>query len=170
MSAKAARFLITAAALAGGGSALALDSVQWPPPAEVESRMRGLQAVIRDPSSTRAQREAARTELSALLKSPAGQARGPTPDEKPPRPARAAIEPYPSVVRPLPSAREAVPAPPGVARVEVVEPPRAPVVVPQSGAPLAPSGRFAVDPRTGSVLHEVPGGYVDPRTGQFVPR
>jgi hypothetical protein len=27
-----------------------------------------------------------------------------------------------------------------------------------------------VDPRTGAVLHEIPGGYVDPRTGQVTPR
>jgi hypothetical protein len=43
-------------------------------------------------------------------------------------------------------------------------------VNPRTGAPALPSGRFAVDPTTGGVLHEVPGGYVDPRTGQFVPR
>jgi hypothetical protein len=29
---------------------------------------------------------------------------------------------------------------------------------------------MAVDPTTGHVLSEVPGGYVDPRTGQFIPR
>jgi hypothetical protein len=35
---------------------------------------------------------------------------------------------------------------------------------------VVPSGKFAVDPTTGALLHEVPGGYVDPRTGQFIPR
>jgi hypothetical protein len=43
-------------------------------------------------------------------------------------------------------------------------------VNPQTGSVAVPSGKFAVDPATGHVLHEVPGGYVDPRTGQFVPR
>jgi hypothetical protein len=59
--------------------------------------------------------------------------------------------------------------PPGVAHVEVIEPPKRPVV-PQTGVAPVPTGRFAIDPRTGSVLHEIPGGYIDPRTGQIVPR
>ena len=50
----------------------------------------------------------------------------------------------------------------------VVEPPR-PMVLP-SGAVVTPSNRFAIDPRTGAVLHEIPGGYIDPRTGQVTPR
>ena len=58
---------------------------------------------------------------------------------------------------------------PGVAELEVVRPPR-PLVVPQTGAAIAPSGRAGVDPRTGNILHETPAGYVDPKTGQFVPR
>nr|HSN19026.1 hypothetical protein [Usitatibacter sp.] len=75
-----------------------------------------------------------------------------------------------SVVKPLPPVGKAVPPAPGVAHVEVVTPPKAPSVNPQTGTVIAPSGRFAVDPATGNVLHEVPGGYVDPRTGQFIPR
>lgn len=146
--------------------AAALESAQWPPPAPVEARMRELQLQIIAPDSTAGQREAAREELSGLLKSPAGQARGRTPDEKPIRPARAAIDPYPGVVAPL--RIETVPAS-EVARIEVVVPPKA-ILNPLSGSVSAPSGRFAIDPRTGNVLHEAVVGFVDPRTGQFVPR
>jgi hypothetical protein len=39
-----------------------------------------------------------------------------------------------------------------------------------SGAVTMPTDRFAIDPRTGSVLHEIPGGFVDPRTGHVTPR
>ncbi len=147
-------------------SAFALDTPQWPPPADVEARMHELQQVIMSRDSTIAQREAAREELAGLLKSPAGKSRGRTADEKPARPARAAIEPFPSVVK-----REVTPMPPtpGVARVEVIEPPKT-VTIPQTGAQAVPSGGFAVDPRTGNVLHGFPGGYIDPRTGQVVPR
>ena len=146
--------------------AAAIDTPQWPPPSGVEARMRELQGVIGAEDATPGQRESAREELSKLLKSPAGQARGKSRDEKPTRPARAAIDPYPSVVKPAPA--PIVPAPP-VAHVEVVVPPKL-IVTPDSGSAVVPSGRFAIDPRTGSVLHEIPGGYVDPRTGQFVPR
>ena len=159
------------AALGLAWQAFALDEAQWPPPPETAQRMRDLQHVIIDPSSTAQQRDAARNELSDLLKSPAGHAR-PTPQEK--RPARAAIDPFPSVVKPW----ERVPAPPvlpvppaeGVARVEVVEPPK-PLIVPQTGRLAAPAGGVLIDSQ-GNVLHPVPGGvgYVDPRTGQFVPR
>lgn len=159
---------LAVAGLCGSLGAIALDEAQWPPPAGMAERMRELQLVIMDRESTMAQREAAREELARLLKSPAGQARGRMPGEKPPRPARAAIEPFPSVVKPA----ERVPTPPppaGVAHVEVIEPPK-PVVIPQTGAPALPSGSFAIDPRTGNVLHGIPGGYIDPRTGQVVPR
>jgi hypothetical protein len=147
--------------------ASALDDAQWPPPPETAQRMRELQHVIADPASTLPQRDAAREELSGLLKSPAGKSRGRTPDEKPQRPARAAIDPFPSVVKPF----ERVPAPPpreGVARIEVIEPPR-PVIVPRTGKPAFPAGDFAITP-DGRVLHPTPGGYVDPLTGQLIPR
>ena len=142
--------------------AAALDTPQWPPPAGVETRMRELQLIIGSRDATPAQREAARSELASLLKSPAGQARRAR-DE---RPARAAIDPFPSIVKPAQNPRLASPP---VANLEVVVPPK-PAVVPPTGSVPAPSGRFAIDPRSGAVLHEVPGGYVDPRTGQFVPR
>lgn len=147
-------------------NAWAVEDTQWPPPKEVVERMHALEAAIRDPRSTRAQREAAREELAGLLKSPAGRAMAPP---REPIPARAAIQPYPSVVQPLPPIEKAVPPPPGVAHLEVVAPPKAPVVNPQTGAVAQPSGKFAIDPATGNVLHAVPGGYVDPRTGQFIP-
>ena len=149
--------------------AQALDTTQWPPPGPVEARMRELQLSIIAPDSTAGQREAAREELSGLLKSPAGQARGRTPDEKPVRPARAAIDPYPGIMAPL--RMEPAPAVPAaeVARIEVIVPPK-PMVDARSGAVAAPGGRFSVDPRTGNVLHEAGVGFVDPRTGQFIPR
>jgi hypothetical protein len=157
---------ILAAAVALIATFAAAQEAQWPPPASVEARMRELQNVLGARDSSLTQREAAREELSSLLKSPAGQARGRTADERPARPARAAIDPLPSMIRPAENPLS--PAPP-VAQMEVVVPPK-PMVIPQSGAVTSPSGRFAVDPRTGSVLHEIPGGYVDPRTGQVTPR
>ncbi len=159
---------LAAAAIAFAATlAAAIDSAQWPPPSGVQTRMRELQAVLGSRESTPAQREAARAELSRLLKSPAGQARGRTPDEKPTRPARAAIDPFPGVVKPAQSLPIG-PAPP-IAHVDIVTPPR-PLVIPRSGAVAQPSNGFAVDPRTGAVLHEIPGGYIDPRTGQITPR
>lgn len=125
--------------------------------------MHELQATLSSFDATPEQRAAAREELANLLKSPAGQARGPTRDE---RPARAAIEPMPRIVRPAENPRAYAPP---VAHVDVTVPSR-PIVVPQSGAIAAPEGRFAIDPRSGTVLHEIPGGYVDPRTGLLVPR
>ena len=161
-----ARLLAMAvASLAASG--WALEDTQWPPPKEVVERMHALEAAIRDPRSTLAQREAAREELAGLLKSPAGRAMAPP--REPKLPPRAAIQPYPSVVQPLPPIEKAVSPPPGVAHVEVVQPPKAPVVNPQTGSVTQPSGNFAIDPATGNVLHAVPGGYVDPRTGQFIP-
>ena len=147
-------------------AAAAADPAQWPPPTPVQERMHELQLLIGSREATPAQREAARAELSGLLKSPAGQARGPTPDEKPVRPAHAPLDPLPPIAKPLPRA-PANPAAP-VAHVDVVVPPK-PLVLP-SGSVATPSERFAVDPRTGAVLHEIPGGYVDPRTGQITPR
>ena len=144
----------------------AAETAQWPPAAGVEARMRELQSVLGNRDATAAQRESAREELSNLLTSPAGQARGRTPDEKPARPARGAIVPLQGIVKP---AENPLVAEPPVAHVEVIVPPK-PLVIPQSGAVAAPSGRFAIDPRTGAVLHEIPGGYVDPRTGQVTPR
>jgi hypothetical protein len=163
-----ARLAFVAAAFAAT-CALAVETPAWPPPPPVEARMRELQLVIIDRDSTAAQREAAREELASLLKSPAGQTRGRTPDEKPARPARAAIDPFPSVVKPAPSLAVPSTPSPGVAHIEVTEPPKR-VLVPQSGIAPAPLPGFAIDPRTGSVLHEIPGAYIDPRTGQIIPR
>jgi hypothetical protein len=149
----------------------AAGSPQWPPPNADAGRIRELQEVIISRDSTPGQREAAREELGSYLKSPAGQQRGRTVDEKPVRVPRAAItDPIHVEVVPV---TPASPVPPsGVARLEVVEPPK-PIVIPRSGsiaAPTTPSGNFAIDPRTGNVLHGTGAGYVDPRTGQFTPR
>ncbi len=115
----------------------AAETPQWPPPEPVAARMRELQQSIIARDSTLAQREAAREELAGLLKSPAGQQRGRTADEKPPRPARAAIDPYPSVVAPMRVAPSAPVPASEVARIEVVVP---------------PPSRFAIDPRTGQQI------------------
>ncbi len=169
---RALAFLACVLALAA--SPVHAAGAAWPPPEAQLARMRALQAVIGDPGSTTAQRDAARAELGALLRSP--QARGResrgahgAPRRAPARPAppRAAIQPFPSVVMPAPPPLPA--KPPGVAHLEVVEPPKT-AVNPQTGSPAVPAGNFAIDPRTGAVLHPVPGGYVDPATGQFVPR
>jgi hypothetical protein len=143
----------------------AAEPASWPPPDGVASRMRELQAVLGDPRSTPAQRQAAREELARLLKSPAGQSRR-TPDEKSAQAPRAAIEPIGPIVKP--AVNPSVPVP-GVASVEVIVPPRI-TVSPTTGVPVAPSARTAVDPRTGNVLHDAGNGFVDPRTGQFTPK
>jgi hypothetical protein len=163
-------WLVAALLLAAAGEAFAADDATWPPPEPVQARMRELQALIRGPASTMAEREAAREELAGLLKSPTGRDRT-TPEEARKVPAaRAAIDPYPSVVKPLPPIAATNPPPGGVAHLEVVPAPKPPAMNPRTGAPALPSGRFAIDPTTGGVLHEVPGGYVDPRTGQLIPR
>src|SRR4051812_1560144 len=74
---------VAALLLAAAGGAFATDEATWPPPEPVQTRMRELQAVIRSPASTMADREAAREELAGLLKSPAGRDRT-TPEEAPP--------------------------------------------------------------------------------------
>ncbi len=143
----------------------AAEVASWPPPDAVVSRMHELQGVISDPESSAPQREAARKELADLLKSPAGQSKGPTPDEKPVHP-RAAIQPFGQIVKPAPVVSVPVP---GVATVDVLVPPRI-TIAPQTGRPIVPSGSAAVDPRTGHIQHETPYGYIDPRTGQFTPK
>jgi hypothetical protein len=144
------------------GSAMAVDTTEWPPPAPVETRMHELQQIIASPDSTPEQRNAARAELVNLLKSPAGQDRDTTNG----RPARAAIQPFGRIVKPAEAPSAGSGPPP--AHLEVVTPPH-PVALP-NGTVVNPSGdHFAVDPRTGTVLHEVPGGYIDPRTGKFTP-
>jgi hypothetical protein len=159
VQARAGWLLLAALAAA---PAVALETAQWPPPPETVARMRELQHTIIDPASTPQQRDTARQELSGLLRSPAGQSRA---DEKPARPARAAIDPFPSVVDPY--ERVSPPPPPeGVARIEVIEPPRS-LIIPQTGQPATPSGGFAIDSH-GTVLHPVPGGYIDPRSGRVV--
>jgi hypothetical protein len=162
MPRSAAALLLAALAL----PTMAVDTPAWPPSGDVAARMSELQRVISDPQSTPPQREAARAELSGLLKSPAGQSRR-TPDEKPAHAPRAAIEPLGAIVRPAVNPRVPVP---GVATVDVIVPPPRISIVPQTGAVVSPSGRTAVDPRTGNILHETPAGYIDPRTGQFTPR
>lgn len=144
----------------------AVESTTWPPPPEVLGKMRDLQATIASPDTSKEERAAARRELERLMKSAAGQDT-PSADRKP---ARAAIDPFPSVVKPI---EDRLPGPPPpTARLEVIpDPPRRPAINPATGGVVQPSAPgFAVDPRTGGILHETPAGYVDPRTGRFVPK
>ena len=161
---RARRFL--AAVAIAALPALAADAPAWPPPDDVQARMHELQQVIIARDSTPAQRDAARAELSNLLKSPSGHGKA-TPGEKPVHVApRAATDPYPTIVAPL---IPAIPTPPsagnGVARLEVTQPSR-PFLIPVPGA----AGRIAIDPRTGDILRETPAGFLDPKTGQIHPR
>ena len=131
-------------------AALAVDSTQWPPPPDVLEHMKALQARIADPGSSKEERAAARAELERLMKSPAGADKK-TADEAR-KPARAAIDPFPSVIKPVP---EKFGPPPPTAHVEVIDPPRRPVI----------------DPQTGSVIHPTaPGMAVDPRNGRIIPK
>lgn len=145
---------------------LAAEPVDWPPPPAVQARMKELQQAIANPASSPEQRDAARRELTRLLKSRA--ARDEVGKEEAKRPPRAAIEPFPRIVRPAEAPTVHVPAPP-VAQVDVTVPPK-PVVIPSTGSVAVPAPNVAIDPRTGSVLQQVPNGYIDPKTGQFVPR
>jgi hypothetical protein len=150
----------------------AAETSAWPPEGATAERMKQLQQVLHDRQASAVERENARRELAKLLKSPAGQARA-TPDEKPTRPARAAVDPLPTIFKStvIPAVPGPSPSPagaPGVARLEVVPPPQ-PVANPRTGiATSPPAGGFAIDPKSGHVLHQGPAGYVDPKTGQIV--
>jgi hypothetical protein len=168
---RAAPWLLALAAL----PAAALEEITWPPSGDAAARMRELQQAIVARDATPAQRDAAREELGRMLMSN----QRPLPDDKGRKP-RAAIDPYPSVVKPVNVTPPAPPPAGGVARMEVTEPSRASInprtgtavvpITPIVPAPNPPSPGFAVDPRTGTVLHPAGSGYVDPRTGQFTPR
>src|SRR4051812_17593032 len=140
---------------------MAAQQAQWPPPDEVATRMRELQATIGSPDATAAERDAARGELTRLLRSPT--ATGRVPHTAP----RAAVEPLAPLARPMPNPKVVTP---DVATMEVIVPPRIPSLTPGTGRAVIPSTGAAVDPRTGHILHETPNGYIDPRTGQFTPK
>jgi len=142
-------------------AALAAENTQWPPPDEVATRMRELQGTIGSRDASAAEREAARAELTRLLRSPG--ATGRVPHTAP----RAAIEPIGPLVRPMPNPKAVAP---DVATMEVTVPSKMPSITPGTGRAVIPSTGAAVDPRTGHLLHETPNGYIDPRTGQFTPK
>jgi len=164
------RFVLAMALALGSAAAPAVDSTQWPPPPEVLEHMKALQARIADPGTSKEERAAARAQLERLMKSPAGADKK-TADEAR-KPARAAIEPFPSVVKPRTAQPERFGPPPPTAHVEVIDPPRKPVVVdPQTGSLIQPTAPgVAVDSRTGHILQETPGAYIDPRTGRIIPK
>ena len=142
-------------------SGLAAENTPWPPTDEVAARMRELQGTIGSVDASAAEREAARAELTRLLRSPG--ATGRVPHTAP----RAAIEPIGPLVRPMPNPKAVAP---DVATMEVTVPSKMPGITPGTGRAVIPSTGAAVDPRTGHLLHETPNGYIDPRTGQFTPK
>jgi hypothetical protein len=150
-------FIASSIAVAG----FAADNAPWPPPDEVATRMRELQGTLSSPDASAAEREAARAELTRLLRSPG--ATGRVPHTAP----RAAIEPIGPLVRPMPNPKAVAP---DVATMEVIVPPKMPAITPGTNRAVIPSTGAAVDPRTGHILHETPNGYIDPRTGQFTPK
>ena len=128
--------------------------------------MRELQEAISARDATPEQREAARRELTGLLKSP-GTAQS-TPPAK--GPTRANIQPFASVeASVVPSVPAARVDPDDVARLEVTGPSRA-IINPRTGSVVAPTGSTVFDLRSGRVLQETPSGYLDPRTGQLIPK
>ena len=159
-------FALTVAMVLGSTAALAVDSTQWPPPPDILEHMKVLQARIADPGVSKEERVAARAELERLMKSPAGADKKTVDEAR--KPARAAIDPLPSVIKPVP---EKFGPPPPTAHVEVIDPPRKPVIDPQTGSLIQPTAPgAAVDPRTGHMLQETPGAYIDPRTGRIIPK
>jgi len=156
----ASRFGLLLAAMVVAAPVLAAEA-PWPPPDEVATRMRELQATIGSSDASAAERDAARAELTRLLRSP--NATGRMPHTAP----RAAVEPIAPMVRPMPNPKAVAP---DVATMEVIVPPKMPAIAPATGRAVIPSTGAAVDPRTGHILHETPNGYIDPRTGQFTPK
>ena len=135
----------------------------WPPSPQAAERLAELRAILGNPASTPAAREAARAEmLSMILARPDG----PPPKTMPPRAAVAV--PADSTVK-KPEVAKVVPAPP-VSRVVPPSPASPPLTVPSTGATLVPQGTGYVDPATGRLYQSVPGGYIDPATGRFVPK
>jgi hypothetical protein len=151
---------ILLAFLAVANLAAAADPA-WPPTPEAQARIDTLRRTLGDPGVTPSRRQAAREELVRLLMHPSA---GPLPT--PARPARAAIAPPPPVA---PPAAAAVPAAPGVTRVDPPPPVPRPVPDPKGGV-VQPAGKNVVDPRTGSLLLDVGNGYLDPATGRFIPK
>lgn len=148
-------------ALAGPAPAVAAEPVAtpaWPPTAAARDRMQELRTVMSSRDATPAQREAARQELAAMLRSPAA----PPEPMTVATPPRAAIAPFPAIVSPALQVPQAPTA-------SVVAAPRAIPAWPDAERE-APVSRFKVDPTSGSVMVQTPQGYVDPRTGHRVPR
>ncbi len=146
-------------------AALPPAEAPWPPTPEVRALMSGLQATLADPQATPEARRKAREELIRLLRAPGA----PQPDAAAAakaRAPRAAITIFPAIPPPTPP-----PEGPGPPVARVVPAPRAipPFIDSQSGRLLVPQGRVAIDPASGRVLQEVPGGYIDGATGRFVP-
>jgi len=144
---------------AAPGSPAADTPPAWPPSAAAQERIAELRGVLFSREASPAQREAARRELSAVLRNPAAPREPVTPSIAPPR---AAIAPFPAIASPLailPSAPAAV----------VVPAPRAIPAWPDAERET-PASRFKVNPSGGALLVETPQGYVDPRTGHRIPK
>ena len=156
---------IAALAFVSGLAVAAESPPAWPPSEASRARIAELQAVLASRDATKAERQAAREELSGYLRL------GNPPSEKPP--ARAATLPMPGYID-TPTIGKAFEgkAPPATAPMTQVAPPALPPVpIPlPGGGVITPTPGGAIDPRTGTVYVETPAGYIDPRTGQVVPR
>ena len=135
----------------------------WPPGPQAAERLVELRAVLGDPRSTPAARDAARAEMLRMILA--------HPDAPPPKalPPRAAVALPADASGNKPEVAKVVPAPP-VARIAPPAAPPPPLTVPSTGAILVPQGTGYVDPATGRIYTPVPGGFIDPATGRFVPR
>lgn len=149
-------------ALACGHPALAAEPAPapgWPPSEAARDRIVELRAVMSSREATPGEREAARRELAAMLRSPAAPAE---PVKAVARAPRAAIAPFPALVSPV------APLPQAPAAV-MVPAPRTMPAWPDAESERAAS-RFKVDPATGGVMVRTPQGYVDPNTGHRLPK
>lgn len=131
------------------------------PATAAAERMRELHLILYDTKASPEERRAAREELLRLLRSNGAKV---PPREMPPR---AAIIPTPNAVIGTQRDAPAVTVAPSLAPTS---PLASPTNNPGTGGMLVPSGRTAIDSRTGRVVNEVPGGYLDPATGRFTPK
>ena len=156
--------ILAAILLAAVGAARAGEAA-WPPSPESAARLAELRAVLIDPASTAAARDAARAEMLRMI---LAHPDSPPPKQMPPR-AAVIVPSGPGAKSPVPNT-VAGPAPPPVSRVAPPVTPPPAITSPATGATLFPQGTGYLDPATGRFYQAVPGGYIDPATGRFVPK
>lgn len=132
----------------------------WPPSPQAQARIDALKRTLGDPAATAAERRAAREELARALMHPDAKS------APAPMPPRAAVDPAAPLAPPAAPARPAPPGPTPVAPPERAPEPRHD----GRGGTVVPSGRNAIDAKTGALLIDAGNGWVDPATGRFVPK